>query len=243
MSSKRIFGLIGYPIGYSFSPGYFAEKFKRESITDSSYLAFPIASVNGFENIPLEGVRGLNVTIPYKETIIPYLDSLSEDAAAIQAVNTIVFKDGKKLGYNTDVYGFEMSLRPFLEKQTHTHALILGSGGACKAVKYVLEKLGIVYQVVSRKGELNYKNLSREHIAEHTLIINTTPLGMQPKVKQKPNIAYDAISDRHLLYDLIYNPEKTLFLKQGQEQGAQIKNGLEMLQLQAEKSWEIWETK
>jgi len=136
-----------------------------------------------------------------------------------------------------------MSLRPFLEEQTHKNALILGSGGASKAVKHVLEKLGITYQVVSRKGPLNYKNLSREDIAQHTLIINTTPLGMSPRVKEKPRITYEALTEKHLLYDCIYNPEKTLFLKTGEENGARIKNGLEMLRLQAERSWEIWESK
>ncbi len=243
MSNDRIYGLIGYPISHSFSTGYFASKFKQEGIAHCKYLAFPIASIQGFKNLPKENLVGLNVTIPYKELVIPFLDELTGDAEAIQAVNTIHFKEGRLVGYNTDVYGFEMSLRPFLEEQTHTDALILGSGGASKAVKFVLDKLGIRYQVVSRKGPLSYKTLTRELVESHTLIINTTPLGMSPKLKEKPRIPYDALGEKHLLYDCIYNPEKTLFLKTGEQNGARIKNGLEMLQLQAEKSWEIWETK
>jgi len=243
MSQERIYGLIGYPITHSFSPGYFASKFMQEGIKDCKYLAFPIASILGFKNLPKENLVGLNVTIPFKEVIIPFLDEITGDAESIQAVNTIVFKAGKTVGYNTDVYGFEMSLRPFLEEQSHTHALILGSGGASKAVKYVLNRCNIDFEVVSRKGPLTYKDLTKEYIAKHTLIINTTPLGMSPKVKEKPRIPYEALGEKHLLFDCIYNPEKTLFLKTGEEQGARIKNGLEMLQLQAEKSWEIWENK
>jgi len=243
MSKHKIYGLIGYPLSHSFSPSYFKKKFKQEEIVDCKYFAFPIASVQGFDNLIQQELSGINVTLPYKETVMHYLDEIADEAAAVGAVNTIKFKDGKKIGYNTDVFGFEMSLLPLLKEQSHTHALVLGSGGASKAVKHVLNKLNITYQVVSRSGPLSYKNLTGEDIVKHTLIINTTPLGMHPKLKEKPRIPYQAISDRHLLYDCIYNPQKTLFLKQGEMQGARIKNGLEMLKLQAEKSWEIWETK
>jgi len=235
------YGLIGYPLGHSFSPNYFAEKFKKLDIQNTEYLAYPIASETGVLRLFEKDMSGLNVTIPYKEKIIPYLDELSKDAKAIGAINTIKIVGEKKIGFNTDVYGFENSLLPLLVKSKTYKALILGTGGASKAVAFVLKKLEIEFQFVSRKKDfLQYKALDQSIMQEHQLIINTTPLGTAPKIKQKPNIPYDHITDQHILFDLIYNPEKTLFLKLGAQKGAAIKNGHEMLVLQAEKSWEIW---
>ena len=243
----RQFGLIGYPLSHSFSKGYFAEKFQKEGIADCQYDVFPVADIEDFVELceQHKNLAGLNVTIPYKEKIIPFLDELNEEAAAIGAVNTIKFINGKKIGYNSDCYGFEMSLKPLL-KPYHTNALILGTGGASKAVEYVLKKLGISFQYVSRNksaNTINYDELD-EHIIHHSkLIINSTPLGMYPDIENSPDIPYDFITDKHLLYDLIYNPEETQFLKKGKQHGAQTKNGLEMLYLQAEKSWKIWNSR
>lgn len=238
------FGLIGYPLSHSFSKGYFAEKFAKENIVDCKYDVFPLEKIEDFVELcnDKKNLIGLNVTIPYKEKIIPFLDELDETAANIGAVNTIKFSNGKKIGYNSDAYGFEMSLIPLL-KQHHTKALILGTGGASKAVEYVLRKLGISFQYVSRnKNEkaISYEEVNELIIHNSKLIINTTPIGMYPNVNNAPEIPYNVITDKHLLYDLIYNPEETLFLKKGKEKGAQTKNGLEMLYLQAERSWEIW---
>ncbi len=239
----RTFGLIGFPLTHSFSKKYFSDKFQQEHIADSEYLNFPVERIEDvlpiFEN---QNLRGLNVTIPYKEAIIPFLDELDSSASGIGAVNTVVFRDGRKIGYNTDVYGFENSLRALL-KVHHNQALILGSGGSSKAIAYVLKKLGIEFQFVSRTQKehtLSYCDLKPQTILEHKLIINTTPVGMFPQIQDVPDIPFSFITSQHLLFDLIYNPEETEFLKRGKQQGAQIKNGLEMLQLQAEKSWEIW---
>lgn len=235
------YGLIGYPITSSFSPGYFSRKFEREGISDSRYDLYPLEQIEQFEQ--LSGVKGINVTIPYKELVMPYLDGLSKEAERIGAVNTIKYIDGKKIGHNTDVYGFEESLVPLFGETQPKQALVLGTGGAAKAVWYVLDRLNIPFLKVSRsKGDVTYDELSAKQIREHRLLINTTPLGMTPKVDQCPAIDYGAISSDHILFDLIYNPEKTLFLKRGAENGATIKNGLEMLELQAEKAWEIWNT-
>ena len=241
------FGLIGYPLSHSFSKGYFAEKFAKENIVDCKYDVFPLEKIEDFVELcnDKKNLIGLNVTIPYKEKIIPFLDELDETAANIGAVNTIKFSNGKKIGYNSDAYGFEMSLKPLL-KQHHTKALILGTGGASKAVEYVLKKLGITFQYVSRTKNdkaISYEELNEAIIQHSKLIINTTPIGMYPNVEDAPTIPYNFITDKYLLYDLIYNPEETLFLKKGKEKGAQTKNGLEMLYLQAERSWEIWNSK
>lgn len=237
------FGLIGYPLSHSFSKGYFAEKFIRENIANSNYDTFPIEKIEDFEQLCQQNnFKGLNVTIPYKQSIIPFLDELNEDAQKIGAVNTIKFIDNKKIGYNSDVYGFEYSLLPFL-KTHHKQALILGTGGASKAVEYVLKKLNIHYKYVSRIANndiISYQDINEEIINTHHIIINTTPLGMYPNIDAAPEIPYQYISDKHLLYDLVYNPEETLFLKKGKEKNAQTKNGLEMLYLQAERSWQIW---
>jgi len=248
----RTFGLIGYPLGHSFSQKYFTEKFKRENITDAEFKNFPLEDVSDFpkliENNP--SLRGLSVTIPYKEEIIKFLNEVDDVVKEVGAVNCIkvslMTDDGRPMlkGFNTDVFGFEKSLLPLLKSQ-HTKALILGTGGASKAVKHVLKKSGIEFSFVSRSqqpeaGSINYNNLDSKIISTHTLIINATPLGMFPDVNSYPQIPYEYLTEKHLLYDLVYNPEETLFLKKGKERGAQIKNGLEMLQMQADKAWEIW---
>lgn len=244
----RLFGLIGYPLTHSFSQKYFTEKFQHQHISDVEYHNFSIERIQTVNSVlATENLCGLNVTIPYKEAIIPFLNVLDSSASAVGAVNTIIFRDGKKIGYNTDVYGFENSLLNFLAKaqssQSEIKAIILGTGGSSKAVAYVLKKNGIQFQFVSRvhkENTLSYADLKPETILEHKLIINTTPVGMFPQIQNAPDIPYSFITSQHLLYDLIYNPEETEFLKRGKQQGAQMKNGLEMLQLQAEKSWEIW---
>lgn len=242
MSMPAEYGLIGYPLGHSFSPEYFAKKFAALNI-DARYELYPLASISEFESlIHRHSFGGLNVTIPYKEEVIPYLDKLEAVAERIGAVNTISFRDGIKAGYNTDVIGFAQSLVPLLKPQ-HTQALVLGTGGASKAVAYVLENLGISYTKVSRsksESTLQYEELDEATIAAHTLIINCTPLGKYPNIDQAPEIPYDGIGEEHLLYDLIYNPAETKFLRSGKVRGSAIKNGLEMLQLQADAAWEIW---
>lgn len=240
------YGLIGKTLSHSFSKKYFEEKFKRENI-NAVYENFElndISQVEGLFSIH-SNLCGLNVTIPYKEQIIPYLDEIDEQAQKIGAVNTIYIDKeiGKMKGYNTDVYGFKQSLKPFLENQ-HQRALILGTGGASKAVAYVLNELGITTAFVSRtlqlENQLSYDELNENILASFLLIVNTTPLGTFPNVDEKPTINYDAITPNHLLYDLVYNPAETSFLKEGKKRGALTINGEQMLQLQAEKAWEIW---
>jgi shikimate dehydrogenase len=237
------FGLIGYPLSHSFSKGYFTEKFIKEGIQNANYDTYPIEKIEDFQSLCKENnFAGLNVTIPYKQSIMAFLDEINEEAANIGAVNTIKFLNGKKIGYNSDIYGFEMSLKPLL-KSHHKNALILGTGGASKAVEYTLKKLDINYIYISRKREnniLSYEDLNEEIINTHHLIINTTPLGMFPNTQDAPNIPYQFLNQQHLLYDLVYNPTETLFLLNGKNKNAQIKNGLEMLYLQAERSWQIW---
>ncbi len=234
-------GLIGYPLGHTFSPSYFAHKFQDLGIENSEYLAYSIDIIHKVKEVFDGGVTGLNVTIPYKEQVIPFLDELSDEAFQINAVNTIKIINGRKIGYNTDAYGFEMSLLNLLGASKVENALVLGTGGASKAIKYVLKKLGIKYTMVSRNDKyLTYAELDTEIVKNHKLIINTTPLGMHPKIEACPDIPYFALTKEHFLYDLVYNPEKTLFLNKGELQGCSIKNGYEMLVLQAEKAWEIW---
>ncbi len=243
----RLFGLIGYPLAHSFSQDYFRRKFEAENIRNTDYLNFPIRSLSKFRKVMYDHpeLDGLNVTIPYKEDIIPYLDDVSPIAKEIGAVNTIKLERGdieiRLVGYNTDHVGFTESLTPLI-KYHHKKALILGMGGASKAVAYSLRQMGIGFQYVSRSTEntLRYEELTQELIESHTVIINTTPLGMHPKVDDCPEIPYQYLTDKHLLYDLVYNPYKTLFLQKGKEKGATIKNGQEMLQIQAEKAWEVW---
>lgn len=238
-----LYGIIGYPLAHSFSPAYFKKKFVEHHI-DAVYEAFTLEHIDEFPTLLLKypDISGLNVTIPHKEAVIEYLDELDSVAAEIGAVNCIVFKNGKKKGYNTDIIGFERSLIPLLQPQ-HTHALILGTGGSSKAVAYVLKQLGIMYQFVSRTKQgdcLTYEELTTGVIEQNKLIINTTSQGMYPNVDSAPALPYEAITSQHLLYDLIYNPEETVFLLKGIERGAATKNGFEMLQLQAEASWDIW---
>ena len=241
----KLYGLIGFPLTHSFSKKYFTEKFQRENITDSNYENFPLLSLDEFPGLihSHPELKGLNVTIPYKEQMLKFLDEIDEAAKEIGAVNTIKIADGKLKGFNTDYLGFMQSIIKILEPH-HSHALILGTGGSSKAVGYGLKKMGIDFHYVSRNPEqleeLNYSELDKDAIRSHKLIINTTPLGMFPDVDQCPPISYEFLTASHLLYDLIYNPEETLFLKKGKEQMAKTENGLEMLQLQAERSWEIW---
>lgn len=240
---QSVYGLIGYPLLHSFSPGYFKEKFAKAEI-DAVYRLFPLANIKKLPQLLAKypSLSGLNVTIPYKEQVIPFLDDIDNAAKAIGAVNCIKISNGKLKGYNTDVIGFEHSLVPLLQPQ-HTKALVLGTGGAAKAVAYVLGKLNINYQLVSssdKTGTIAYRDISTDTIEEHKLIINTTPLGMHPNTDACPDIPYSALGETHLLYDLIYNPEETTFLKKGNAQGATTKNGYEMLVLQAEASWDIW---
>jgi shikimate dehydrogenase len=243
------YGIIGYPLGHSFSGKYFTGKFRRENLVDCRFENFEIDNVGLFKSIISKNpeLRGLSVTIPYKRSIMSFLDSINAEAKEIDAVNCIkIDKRGKKrilTGYNTDIYGFEHSFVPLL-KPHHKKALILGSGGASKAVVYVLEKLEIDYLIVTRTPHgckhIRYGVLHKEIMKEHNIIINTTPLGMYPDINSFPDIPYEFINKDSFLFDLVYNPEMTLFLKKGSEQGATVKNGLEMLHLQAEKAWEIW---
>ena len=236
----KTFGLIGKNIDYSFSRTYFKNKFSEMNLLNHQYLNFDIDSLVNINNLFNSNNYGFNVTIPYKEAIIPYLDELDGHAEKIGAVNTIKLKDNKTVGYNTDWLGFKNSIKPLLQNH-HNNALILGTGGASKAIKYALEQLNISYKVVSRNnGDYNYDGLNEEIIRKYQIIINCTPLGTFPNVNLCPNIPYNAITPKHLVYDLIYNPSETLFLKKAKEQGAIIKNGLEMLEIQAEKAWEIW---
>lgn len=237
------YGLTGYPLSHSFSPAYFGEKFARLGI-DATYQPFPIAAISELPYLLHEHseLHGLNVTIPYKEQVIPYLHGLSPEAAAIGAVNCIDIRNGILTGYNTDATGFRQSLEPLLQQQ-HTRALVLGTGGAARAVTWVLDQLGVKWQQVSRNGKneaLTYEQVTPELLATHMLLINTTPVGMYPHVTDAPALPYTAIGTQHLLYDLVYNPKETRFLAHGREQGAVIKNGHDMLILQAEAAWAIW---
>lgn len=254
------FGLIGYPLTHSFSKEYFTEKFQKEGFENCEYQVFPLPNLSDLQDLIKANpdLCGLNVTVPHKIGVLFYLDKLDPAAKAIDAVNCIkivnhhpveAFFSGELSslkvrleGYNTDAYGFEMSLKPLLQKHHHK-ALILGAGGAARAVAYVLHKLGISYTHVSRrsnKKQLNYQQLSSDIIRDNLLIINTTPVGTFPNVESCPDIPYEYLTPRHFLYDLVYNPDETVFLKRGKEHGAMVKNGLEMLHLQAEKAWEIW---
>jgi shikimate dehydrogenase len=239
----RKFGLIGYPLTHSFSQRYFTEKFEREGISDASYSVYPLQRIEELTGLFSDpALRGLNVTIPYKEQVLAFLDDKNEVVREINACNCIKIEDGKKVGYNTDVVGFRDSLLGKLQPH-HTHALILGTGGAAKAVEYVIKKLGLVYRRVSRDprpSDLSYEQVDASLLRSFTLIINTTPLGMYPKIDDCPPLPYEAIGPLHYLFDLVYNPEKTLFLKKGEGQGAVIENGYEMLIGQAEESWRIW---
>ena len=240
----RIYGLLGKDISYSFSPAYFKAKFEREGISNVDYLMFDEVDPFVFmaKANKMEGLEGFNITIPYKQSLIPIFDSISFEASEMLAVNCVKSNGSKWEGYNTDVYGFEYSLAPLLAAH-HSKAVVLGTGGASRAVTFVLQKLGIAFLTVSRsknKADLTYEQLSPAMIQNFPIIINTTPLGTHPNIDQKPAIPYEALNENHLLYDLVYNPAESAFLTAGKNQGATIKNGLQMLELQAEKSWEIW---
>ena len=243
----RYFGLIGHPLSHSFSQKYFTEKFEKENIAGCQYNLHDLESINEFPDLikNQKGLVGLNVTIPYKQDVIQFLDEMDDIATEAGAVNTIVVsgKEGKThlKGYNTDVYGFVNSIKPHI--QENAKALVLGTGGASKAVEFALNKMDIEMQFVSRtakEGIMSYDDLTEDLVREHQVIINSSPIGMSPNVDQAPAIPYDGISSQHVLFDLVYNPLETLFLKKGKQNGAVTINGLKMLHLQAEKAWEIW---
>lgn len=243
------YGLLGYPLGHSFSKNYFNQKFEAEKI-DAEYLNFEIPDIKEIKSVIKENpeLNGLNVTIPYKQQVIPYLDDLDDDARPIGAVNVIKFSKGlfgkvKLKGYNSDIIGFKQSIEPLL-KDHHRKALILGTGGASKAVFHGLKQLGIAATFVSRQCKeycITYEEITEKIMEQYHVIVNTTPLGMYPNVNACPNIPYELLTSDHLLYDLLYNPDETLFMQKGKERGAVVKNGLEMLLLQAFAAWEIWQ--
>lgn len=244
---EKLYGLLGYPLVHSFSQNYFNQKFESENI-DAEYINFEIPDIGMLMEVVAENenLNGLNVTIPYKEQVIPFLDEIDQAASEVGAVNVIKFirgKDGLRLkGYNSDIIGFTDSIKSLL-KPHHQSALVLGTGGAAKAVSYSLRKLGLEVQLVSRRKSANtlvYEELTKNDLKTHKVIVNTTPLGMYPNVDTCPDIPYRYLTSQHLCYDLIYNPDETLFLKNSRQAGAQVKNGLEMLLLQAFASYSIW---
>jgi shikimate dehydrogenase len=244
---EKVFGLIGQTVSHSFSKQYFDEKFFREGLRDYHYELFPLNNIKEIETLikDTKGLTGLNVTLPYKEQVISFLDEIDPVAKSIGAVNVIKFKDGKRKGFNTDSDAFYETLEKWLPKDNKLKALVLGSGGSSKAVQVALKKLQLEFQTVSReasKGNLTYADLEKNPkiIGKSLLIINTTPLGMHPKTETMPPIAFEEIGADHYVYDLIYNPARTQFLQKAEIHGAKIKNGLEMLHVQAEKSWTIW---
>lgn len=237
------YGLIGYPLGHSFSKIYFTDKFRKEGLS-STYELFPLSAITEFTGLIEQNpeLRGLNVTIPYKETVMTYLTGLSPEAEAIGAVNVIKIDGDSLVGYNTDFIGFRDSLKPMLREDI-TDALVLGSGGASKAVCHALRVLGINPTIVSRNPHdelIGYSDLTPEVMEKNMLIVNTTPLGMAPHIDSAPDIPYHLLGDRHICYDVVYNPAETLFMKKAGKAGAKVKNGLEMLHLQAEHAWKIW---
>lgn len=237
------YGLIGFPLSHSFSKKYFEEKFTREGIAGCAYELYPLQSINEFPGLLSiqQDLCGLNVTVPYKEAILPYLHRLSDEATEIGAVNCIKVENGKLTGYNTDAFGFRHSLQSFLPNSPQ-QVFVVGTGGSSKAVIYVLQQLQLPYVVVSRnpkQNEINYSAIAQK-IQQQNLFINTTPLGMFPETDNCPDIPYALLTAHDALFDLIYNPSETLFLQKGKQQGCRIKNGLEMLELQAEESWRIW---
>ena len=238
------YGLLGKSLKHSFSKAYFSKKFSLEHLNDCRYENFELASIDELpELLNLNpDIHGLNVTIPYKEEVLPFLDDKNDIVSEVNACNCIKISGGKLSGYNTDVIGFQQSLEKLL-KSHHKTALILGTGGSAKAVRYALNTLGIACQNVSRtktSSTITYEDLDEETVKSHLLIVNTSPLGMYPKIDEAPAIPYQFVTPEHLLFDLTYNPEKTLFLKKGEEKGATISNGSEMLILQADESWRIW---
>lgn len=245
----KTFGLIGFPLSHSFSQKYFSEKFIKEGINDVVYQNFEIKHIDDLPSLleTYPELHGFNVTIPYKQDVKKYLDDLDPSAEKVGAVNVVkIIPDGRKIGFNSDYYGFRTSLESWISTRvSNLKALILGTGGAAKAVRVVLDDCNIPYSTVSRnksKADYDYYELTEniQIVIDHHLIINTTPLGMYPHMNEAPHLPYEKFNSEYFLYDLIYNPDTTLFLRKGKENGAKIKNGLEMLELQAEKSWEIW---
>jgi shikimate dehydrogenase len=235
----RTFGLIGKTLSHTFSERYFNEKFDKKDINDAEYKNFELKSIADFPRFIADNkLSGLNVTIPYKESIIPFLDDLTDDAKSIGAVNTIQFIDGETIGHNTDWIGFSKSIKPLLRHRKT--ALILGNGGGAKAIKFALNKLNIKHKTVSRNTAFDYSDVTTKTIDYYSIIINTTPLGTHPKIHEFPKINYTELNSKNLLFDLIYNPNESRFLQYGKTKGSEIKNGLEMLQIQAEESWSIW---
>ena len=244
----NLYGLIGYPLGHSFSKQYFAEKFESEGLSDCYFEAFPIPSIDQFLTLIDENpdLKGLSVTIPYKEKVLNFVTELSEEVKHIGATNCIKIKGNKLIAFNTDIIGFEQSFCKLLQLH-HTKALVLGTGGASKAVQYVLRKLGIEFLVVTRtenlkEGYINYNMIDEKIMKKYLVIINCSPVGMSPNENASPYIPYQFINPDHYLYDLVYKPSKTLFLQQGEDKGAVIQNGYQMLLQQAEASWKIWNT-
>jgi shikimate dehydrogenase len=242
----KLFGLIGYPLGHSFSKKYFDKKFIEENLNDCSFELFPITTINEFQKLVADNsnLKGLAVTIPYKQSVLPFVHYVTVAAKEIGAVNCIKFTDGNLTGHNTDVIGFEKSLVPLL-KPHHTKALVLGTGGSSKAVQYVLKQLNIDFLLVSREiadkpNSITYSGIDEKIMNEYSIIINCSPVGMTPNEEVAPAIPYHLLSSNHLLYDLIYAPEKTLFLQQGENNRCIIKNGFEMLVIQAAENWKIW---
>ncbi|TAE02070.1 MAG: shikimate dehydrogenase [Bacteroidetes bacterium] len=243
---KNLYGLIGFPLSHSFSKKYFSEKFEKEGIKDAVYELFPLENVADIEELINEKpeLRGLNVTIPHKQTVMPFLDQIDPFAQRIGAVNVIKIVGNQKIGSNSDFFGFSESLKNFVPTQ-NLKALILGTGGASKAVKVALEELNIPFLFVSRQADsqkniLAYQDLDKSLMTDYQLVINTTPLGMYPNVDQMPDLRIKYFTEKHFVMDLVYNPSETLLMKTAQKQGAKAINGLEMLHLQAEKAWEIW---
>ncbi|MFC7346960.1 shikimate dehydrogenase family protein [Chryseobacterium zhengzhouense] len=243
MDSSNKLGLIGKNISYSFSKKYFEDKFKKKKLIDFSYTIFDLQEINEVENVlSTPDLLGFNVTIPYKEKIIDYIDELSDEAKKIGAVNCVLVENGKKTGYNTDAFGFEKTLIAH-KKPHHESALVLGNGGAAKAVQYVLDKNNIPYKTISRKSDLNFENLDLKTVAENKLIIQCTPVGTFPNTDDCLKFPFEALTNQHLVIDLIYNPECSKFILNSAQNGAKTVNGYYMLEQQAEKAWEIWSFK
>ena len=237
---KKNYGLIGTKLKHSFSKDYFEKKFKSLNYKNHSYKNFEINNLNSLrELISKNNLSGLNVTIPFKEQILKYVDDLDDSAEKIGSINTLKVNKNKITGFNTDADGFEKSFKPLIENRKS--AIILGNGGASKAVQYVLTKNKINFKVISRSGEIKYENLSNLDIIDNLILINTTPLGMYPNIHSFPKIPYNLLSEKHLVYDLVYNPKETVFLQKARKQKCKVTNGYEMLLNQAELSWKIWE--
>ncbi|MGN6419131.1 MAG: shikimate dehydrogenase family protein [Pseudobacter sp.] len=242
------YGLIGYPLSHSFSQPFFTEKFAKEGIRNCVYQNFPIPDIDALKEILAShpDLAGFNVTIPYKEQVLPFLHHMEPVVKAIGACNCIRIENGELTGFNTDVLGFGRSLSEFLQP-SHRKALVLGTGGASKAICYVLQQHNIDYLIISRtpsaENQRSYEQITPAIVDEYTLIVNTTPVGMYPKEDAWPALPYEAMSAKHYLYDLVYNPARTQFLQRGEAQGAAIKNGMDMLVIQAEESWRIWNQK